>query len=693
MKFFKSIVLAFSVFLLSNYWLKADPINIINLGFENGDFSGWTGYTWIYRTDNPSLSTSKVKGIVNGRQTIMSDQTAYDANTGGKLKIIPDGYKYSAKLGTTTKGGLHQSLSYTMKVDSSNALLVWKFAVVLMDPLRNHQKFEEPRFTITLLDEKGDTIPDCSNYDVYASDARISGFQTYYPPGSDEPIVWRDWTTVGANLLPYYGQTVTIEFMSADCTHKGHYGYGYFVLDCMPLRITIDYCNSDSEATLSAPSGFSSYLWKDASGNVVDSKQDFLIDDPKEGETFYCEMESETSCSVTLSSEIARYEQQAEFTSRMLDCFSNEVQFTNLSTHTRGTLSYLWDFGDGNTSAEKDPVYKFETSGIHRVGLILYNPPSGCTDTLYKDVESFSPPLVGFEGNTTYCPDSDTKLTAYGAFSYEWSTGDTTDAITFGPPGGNYWFLGHSSEGCVSDTIHFTISEEPDWPFSIVGDTFLCQGTTGKLLAVGAVDYSWNTGDTSDSILVFTGGDYRVTGKNERGCSKETAVTVVEEPFPDFDFTLSTHSINKRHNSVECSVTSKDDNLSYEWDMGDGTTSNESGLIHYYTETTKLITYNVNITVTNEYGCSITKSTFVNVDIFVPNVFTPNNDGVNDLFMPGYNLKIFNRHGIVLYNGQDGWDGYYKGRALDPDTYFYVLNYIDANQKNRVKTGYVTLER
>ncbi|HKI89688.1 MAG TPA: gliding motility-associated C-terminal domain-containing protein, partial [Draconibacterium sp.] len=95
----------------------------------------------------------------------------------------------------------------------------------------------------------------------------------------------------------------------------------------------------------------------------------------------------------------------------------------------------------------------------------------------------------------------------------------------------------------------------------------------------------------------------------------------------------------------------------------------------------------------NEYGCSITKSTFVNVDIFVPNVFTPNNDGVNDLFMPGYNLKIFNRHGIVLYNGQDGWDGYYKGRALDPDTYFYVLNYIDANQKNRVKTGYVTLER
>lgn len=69
-----------------------------------------------------------------------------------------------------------ESLSYKLKVDSSNALLVYKFAVVLEDPHAKgvnakHAKFEEPRFKVTLFNEKGDTIRNCSNYDVYASDA------------------------------------------------------------------------------------------------------------------------------------------------------------------------------------------------------------------------------------------------------------------------------------------------------------------------------------------------------------------------------------------------------------------------------------------------------------------------------------------------------------------------------------------
>ena len=208
-----------------------------------------------------------------------------------------------------------------------------------------------------------------------------------------------------------------------------------------------------------------------------------------------------------------------------------------------------------------------------------------------------------------------------------------------------------------------------------------------------AVDYLWNTGDTNDSILVYSEGVYRVIGKNARGCSKESGVTVTKVAIPDIDFTLSTHSINSRHNSVKCSAVSEDDNVTFQWEMGDGTTYNDPGFIHYYLETSELITYDVNVTITNEYGCGITKSTYVNVDLFVPNVFTPNSDGVNDYFMSGYDLKIVDRHGIVLYSGQDGWDGYYKGRIVDPDTYYYILNYTDAYNGTRLKRGYITLER
>lgn len=691
MKNLLKIVLFQSV-LLSGLLLNADPVNKKNLGFEKGDFTGWVGYHWIFRTDNASQNTSKIAGIDPRRHFIMNDVYAYDANTGGKLKQIPPGYRYSAKIGAMDKGGHHQSLSYTMKVDSSNALLVWKFAVVLQNPTSNHLKFEEPRFKITLFDEKGDTIRDCSNYDVYATDGRIGGFQTYYASGSNEPIVWRDWTTVGANLMGYYGKTITIEFMSADCTHRGHYGYGYFVLDCMPLSITVDYCTDDVNAVLSAPSGFKNFKWKNAAGIVVDSVQNLLVENPMEGAKYTCDMQSETGCNISLSAVIARYEQHAEFTTKMLDCNSNKVAFTNYSTCTAGTLSYLWDFGDGSTSEEKNPVYTFKTSGMHPVKLILFNPPSGCIDTLYREVESFSPPLVGLNGEKTYCPGKETELTAYGAFSYEWSTGDTDKNISIGAPGGKYWLLGRSSEGCVSDSIFVNISEEPDWPFFIDGDSILCQGSTNVLFARGAVNYLWYNGDTDDSVRIVSGGTYSVSGKNPRGCLKEIDLKVSEIPIPKFGFTFSNHTVDKHNRSVECKGTSSD-NVYFYWDMGDGSSYQSSGFVHYYDVPSELIQYDVTVKVVNKYGCFDENSAKITVELFVPNVFTPNNDGVNDLFMPGFDLKITDRHGFELYSGMEGWNGYYKGKPADPDTYFYILNYTDAYQESFVKRGFLTLKR
>jgi len=707
MKSFFRVCFLFVIVLLVSLRLHADPFNKKNLGFETGNFDGWVGYQWRYSTASDlssswNTSPASVSLPTSKRHIIISDMSAYDANTGNALKMIPDGYTHSARLGCEISNSdpnprcWQQSLRHTMTVDSSNAFLLVKFACVLEYASQHDNISEmEPHFEFTLYDEKGKEIDDCSNYDVFSSNKMEAEFKTYTPAGSNSPVKWRDWTTVGADLTSYIGQDITLEFLSADCTGHYHFGYAYFVVDCMPLYITVDYCTGDTHAKLSAPSGFQNFIWKDINGNVVDSVQELLLEDPKEGETYICEMESETGCTVTLSSEVERYEQEANFSSEMIDCFTNQVKFTNLCTNSQGTLSYLWNFGDGNTSEEKEPVYTFETSGMHKVELIVYNPPSGCTDTLIKDVESFSPPLVGFTGDSTYCPGLETELTAYGAYSYEWSTGEYSESVSIGAPGGNYWFLGHSTpdENCVSDTLYFSISEEPNWEFSLFGDTILCHGSTNTLLATGAAVYLWNTGATKDSILVYKGGNYWVIGKNARGCQKEFDIEVTEVAIPDLDFELSTNSIDSRHNLVECFATSKDDNILFEWDMGDGTITNTPAFSYSYSETGDLIIYDVNVTATNEYGCSITKSSHITVDIFVPNVFTPNLDGINDYFMPGYELQIVDRHGILIYNGQDGWDGLYKGKQADPDTYFYVLKYTDAYQESRIKKGYITLER
>lgn len=668
-----------------------------NLNFERGNFDNWVGYTWIYSDAVQGINTSPRAGIVSRRHAIMSDTTAYDANTGYMLKKVPPGYSYSARLGDekiSTDGTVRcwqQSLQYTMTIDSTNALLVIKFALVFQYD-DDHIATNEPRFRFTIYDEHGDTIPDCSNYDVFASNRNVKGFETYISEAYEEPIIWRDWTTVGADLSKYTGQSITLEFMSADCTQWFDFGYAYFVAECHPLYITMHYCAGDSVAILTAPEGFESYRWTDNNATVIDTMQILGIADPTEGATYTCTMTSATGCTVALQSTIVKYILHDEFSSYMIDCNSNTVQLVNSSTTTNGTLLYRWDFGDGNTSAEESPRYTFSTSGMHQVSLFLSNPPSTCVDSLVKDVESFSPPLVGIDGDSTYCPGQSVVLKAYGAYDYTWNNGSKADSVEVSDPGGDFWLLGRSSTGCVSDTIRRTISEEPDWIFSAEGEPSFCTGDSSILSADGAAGYLWNTGDTLSSITVSTPGVYTIAGANKRGCQKSESFNVLEHPLPEAGFSMSGNPLDSRHNQITCSL-SPQDNVNYLWDMGDGTTETGSIIQHSYAISNSVLSYTITLFATSQFECLSTSSEIVEVVPFVPNVFTPNGDGINDVFMPGFEMEIFDRSGMVLYTGSTGWDGNYNGRSADPDTYFYILYYSDRNKLQYSRKGYVTLVR
>jgi len=660
-----------------------------NIGFELGNFTNWTGFTWIYDTFPGSVSTPKVQGIIPGRQTIISDTAAYDIKTGGKLRKIPQGYKYSARLGDAVTGALFESLSYTMKVDSTNALLVWKFAVVLQDPLANHQKFEEPRFAVTLRDQNGDTIPDCANYDVHVSDAKITGFQTNR--NDTLPVVWRDWTTVGANLLAYMGRTITIEFMAGDCSREGHYGYAYFVADCQPLSINVKYCTSDSIATLTAPDGFEKYNWVDINGIEQGSERIIHIQNPNEGKIFFCEMTSTTGCMVKLQSKVVRYEEpKTDFTSSIADCETNTIQFTNLSTAKEGALIYHWDFGDGTTSTEQHPLHSYSTSGFQHVSLEVVNSAHSCSSILSKSIESFSSHLVKVVADSAYCPGEPTTLKAVGAHDYIWSTGSHSDSISVPAPGGKIWLVGRSSTGCISDTIFHTVYETPDWPLSIDGHLLYCAGQSTILKAVGGISYIWSTGETSDSIIVKTPGTYSVKALNANHCEKTVYTTVLEDPLPNVEFTLSTPTVDSRHNQLSCSIPQQD-GVQYSWTMGDGTTETGSSIQHTYDVLNSLYEYPITLTATNENGCENSAVKQVDVSLFVSNVFSPNGEGVNDLFMRGVDLQVFDRNGLLLYKGTAGWNGTFNGKTMDKDTYFYLIHYTDKNKNTHTLKGYVTL--
>lgn len=672
-----------------------------NLGFEKGNFTDWTGYTWIHSTDVTSINTSPVQGIVSRRHTIITDTTAYDANTGFKLRMVPKGYKYSVRLGDEIRSGdtsprcWQQSLRYTMTVDSSNALLIFKYACVL-EYATNHTEKVEARFKLTLYDKDGNEIPDCSNYDVYASNSYVKGFNIFMPAsvpgGRTAPVNWRDWTTVGANLIKYLGQKITIDFMATDCTGRFHYGYAYFVADCQPLNITVKYCAKDSVASLTAPQGFETYKWTSQSGSKLDSVQILKVATPVEGEIYTSTMVSATGCTVSLNSTINKYVPKADFSAYMVDCKNNTVQFTNLSATNRGALQYKWIFEDSVTSLQKNPRYKFKTSGLHPMKLIVRNPPSSCVDTIKKVVESFSPPLVGISGDSTYCPGQSTYLKAYGAYRYDWNTGSKADSIKISDPGGKFWLLGHSSTGCVSDTIYRTVYEEPDWEFIAQSDTTLCTGDTTMLSITGPAKYLWNTGDTVNSILVNKPGTYHVVAVNKRGCKKQQTFEVREYPIPSVDFTSSPVTINSKNNLLNC-IASYQDGVNFLWNMGDGTYEAGWSITHDYTINNNVLQYNIKLTATSDFGCIDSASAVVKVVPFIPNVFSPNGDGINDIFMAGLDLRIFDRNGLLLYRGTEGWDGKYQGNFVDPDTYFYTIQYSYDDKQVEIRKGYLTLIR
>jgi gliding motility-associated-like protein len=701
--------------MLTGTSLNAQTPYCKNLGFELGNFTNWIGYTWRYSVapDATWINTNPAPGLVSRRHTIMSDTSAYDANTGYALRKIPKGYKYSAKIGDELISSdrsprcWDQSLRYTMTIDSSNCLLIFKFALVLQYAV-THTEINEPRFRLTLYDSHGNVLPDCSNYDVYASNRYVKGFKTYTPPGSNVPVQWRDWTTVGANLMKYIGQTITIEFMSADCREHFHYGYAYFLAECHPFYISVKFCEADTVATLTAPAGFERYKWTSSNGATLDTVRIINLKVVDQKTSYSCTMTSATGCVVSLQTRILRYIPKADFGSFMLDCNSNTVQFMNHSTTTNGALSYNWIFGDGNTSALRSPPYTFSTSGMHTVTLLLNNPPSTCSDTLTKDIESFSPPLVGINGDSTYCPGLSTTLTAYGAYEYTWSNGSKAAVAEISSPGGIYWMLGRSSTGCVSDTMYKTIIEDPDWPFIIKGDTVICGNKSVTLSASGALSYLWNrkvllstTGEdnflwskgiTDDTIAVSSPGTYIVTGSNARGCEKSATFKVAGYSLPAVGFSLSPDALDRKHTTLTVTIPGEP-GASYGWKMGDGSFETGSTINHNYTISDTTLYYLVRLNAISSHGCIDSSSKYIDVIPFIPNVFSPNGDGINDIFKEGFKVEIVDRNGMQIYKGNNGWDGRQNGRIADPDTYFYLVYYKDSGEKLHTRKGYVTLIR
>jgi gliding motility-associated-like protein len=224
------------------------------------------------------------------------------------------------------------------------------------------------------------------------------------------------------------------------------------------------------------------------------------------------------------------------------------------------------------------------------------------------------------------------------------------------------------------------------------GDTIFCVGDSTVLTVSGAVDYLWNTGDTSNSVLLKSAGTYSCVGLNKRGCEKINYFNIEIVPPPNVDFIVSKYTLSGRENELTCSVSPQPD-VQYNWDMGDGLSETGPKPLHVYNISNGTLAYTIALTATDKYGCKNSSSEIIDVIPFIPNIFSPNGDGTNDVFMPEIKLQVFDRNGMVIFKGTEGWDGKFKGQLVDPDTYFYSIFYNDRFGEEQNKKGYVTLVR
>ncbi len=186
-----------------------------------------------------------------------------------------------------------------------------------------------------------------------------------------------------------------------------------------------------------------------------------------------------------------------------------------------GGVTYRW--GDGTTANS----IKVTRGGSYTVEA---SSQSGCVGYASIAVTVQPTPLLSVSGIFSLCDNATTTLTAAGGDSYLWSTGSQQNTATINVAG-TYSVTAYNTYGCVADTT-FAVTALPMPQAVITGNADVCAGESGTLTVSEAAQYRWNTGETSQTIIVTPteATNYYVTVTNVYGCVNTAHVRVNVNP-------------------------------------------------------------------------------------------------------------------------------------------------------------------
>lgn len=343
--------------------------------------------------------------------------------------------------------------------------------------------------------------------------------------------------------------------------------------------------------------------------------------------------------------------------------------------------TYQWQNGSGAQT------YTVTGPGMYSVTVTNF---WGCTGTDYIEVLYYSTaPTINLGNDTSLCGNFVYSLNSTYPLGNTWSTGETSQVIYVDTPG-TYYLQVNNGCGTTADSI--TLQQLP-LPLAVLGpDTVVCQGQSITLVPL---QYSgtihWSTGSSLPTETIDSPGVYYIV-TTENGCSNTDSINVVQGMKPEITLGPDTFICGSQYYlKVNGSFTD------YKWQDGSNETFFNVSVSGVY-----------QVTVTNECGAA-SDDILVNLQpdecaVLVPTAFSPNGDGVNDLFrgicrcpVQDFDLQVYNRWGELVFettNILDGWNGKYKNVLQPLSVYAYQLSYFSyCTQKTMYLKGNVTLVR
>ncbi len=481
------------------------------------------------------------------------------------------------------------------------------------------------------------------------------------------------------------------------------------------LAVSNYVCDNDSMKIIVIPSGGSgnyTYLWTSEPSGFSSSKMDTYIN-PNETTTYYVTVDDGIN---SLMDSITIYVNNSPVKFNIIGeggyCAGSEGVEISLDGSQENVIYELYfnNFPTGITlEGNGGPLFfeKQTTTGYYSIfGKYI---SSYCETQMEGFVNVFIydfPIAFSVSGDNVFCAGSNGVNIGLSSsqigINYELILNNISTGILIPGTGLPIVFSNQTSEGVYSINAVNQISLCSKMMYGFVdvvgrpspniiasNDTSICSGNQINISAESDEDnFIWNTLPPSylSNITVspFEDTIYRVFTFNEFGCNAYDQIEVNVSDSPEV---FVEHNLNNKSIYVD----PPGYNI-YEFIINNEVVQSGSSNEYFLPESIRSGD-TIFVNVKNIFNCWA--EDFIKI-VTVENInaFSPDGDGINDVFMKETEIVIFNRWGLKLYEGVDGWDGKFNGKLVAPDTYYYVHNLQDINGEIiRVIKGSVTVVR